>query len=89
MHGWLGHCSPTPALGSALDQGGLCQCTSHLSKDKGWKILILKATNSSLDIYVAFCSSSSLPYNICPGFCPQLGPSLPPAAEAVLPVKRL
>lgn len=70
-----------------LGQGGLCQCMSHRSQDEGWKTLILKTIDSSLEIYVAFCSSSSLPYNICQDSCLQLGPRLPPAAEAALPGK--
>lgn len=67
-----------------LDQWGLCQCTSHPSQNKVWIILIPKAIDSSPDIYVAFCSSFSLPYKIWQDFCLQLCPILPPVAEVVV-----
>lgn len=91
VQSWLGHFLPQLPFrrrARALDQGALCQCTSHLSQDKGWKSLILTAVYSSLEIYLAFCSSFSLPYNICQDFCLQFGRSRLPAAEAALLGKR-
>lgn len=59
-----------------LNQGALCQCTSHLGQDKGWKILILKAIKfvlhfAYLSLYLTTFAKISV-FSLVPVFYQQL-----------------